>query len=69
MPTDPSEKQFLLKLKELLDDFNATITWGCSPYSDTHGIHGEYMSVSMDDKVILTLHHQSHIDAYSIKVR
>ena len=36
---------FNTELKALLQKYNATIGWGCSPCSDTHGVYEEYMEI------------------------
>lgn len=58
--------EFQIELKALLDKYNATISWGCSPCSDTHGIYDEYMIVwGKDDNILLKLD-GGYIDSYSI---
>jgi len=41
----PIEKEFVVKLRNLLDEYGAEIHWDCDPSSDTHGINGERMEI------------------------
>lgn len=45
-------EQFKSALKNLLEEYGASIDWECSPYSDTHGISGEHMCAFVDGKYI-----------------
>jgi hypothetical protein len=47
---DERSREFLVKLKSLLAEYNARIEWGCSEESDTHGIYGEYMYIDFCDR-------------------
>ncbi|AOJ72230.1 MULTISPECIES: hypothetical protein [Burkholderia] len=44
--------EFLTKLQALLAEYGATIAWSCSPYSDTHGIYDEAMTIEVGNKEI-----------------
>lgn len=44
---DAKTKEFLGKLKALLAEYDASISWSCGPCSDTHGIYDECMTVDI----------------------
>jgi len=62
------DKEFLTKLKNLLSEYKADISWSCGSGSDTHGIHDEYMTVSIEDREILKRRYQSSIQASDIEL-
>lgn len=62
------DKEFLTKLRNLLSEYKADISWSCRPGSDTHGIYGECMIVSIEDKEVLKLEYQSYIQASDIEL-
>lgn len=39
--------QFIRELAALLEKYHASISWACSPCSDTHGIYDECMEVDI----------------------
>lgn len=41
------KKEFLGKLKDLLNEYDATIEFTCDESSDTYGIHGDHLEISM----------------------
>jgi len=41
-----NNNEFIDELDTLLKKYNASIEWGCSQGSDTHGIHDECMTVT-----------------------
>lgn len=43
-----NKKEFLLKLKALLKEYNASIGFTCDPCSDTYGIYDGGIFVDMD---------------------
>lgn len=50
MPQQKSPKEFLNKLKELLDEYQCSIGFECSDSSDTHGVWGEKIVISQKQK-------------------
>lgn len=63
--------EFLMKLRNLLDEYNVSIDAGYD--GDTHGIHSERITInhrpdknSFKETEWLTLHHQIHLTAYDI---
>lgn len=59
---------FQYELQALLTKYNATIDWGCSPCSDTHGIYDECMEVTDDKGNSLLRIDGGSISAYDIKL-
>ena len=45
--------QFIDELNNLLEKYNASIVWGCSDYSDLHGVTGQYMQVQTKGAILL----------------
>lgn len=49
--TEKSPNEFIQKLKELLEEYQCSISFECSDGSDTHGISGEKIVISQQQKV------------------
>lgn len=47
---DNKTKEFLTKLSSLMAEYDVSIGFNCSPCSDTYGIYGASMGVSVQDK-------------------
>ena len=47
------QAEFMAKLTKLLNEYSASIEWGCSECSDLHGVTGEHMAVVIDRETIL----------------
>jgi hypothetical protein len=54
-------QEFLIKLKTLLQEYNASIEWTCNPCSDMHGVTGEAMSLLIDNKEVHRIEFQSYL--------
>ena len=47
-----TDKEFLAKLKDLLQEYNASIDWTCSDCSDLHGVYDDHLEITIGDKTI-----------------
>lgn len=65
--TDTRYQEFRSKLEELLKEYNASIDFTCSPCSDTHGIHDDAISISLNNVEIERFPYCWGIDSYSFK--
>lgn len=45
------KKEFLKDLKELLEKYNACISWACDDGSDLYGIYNDHICVTLDNSV------------------
>lgn len=41
------KEEFLSKLKDLLDEYDATIEFTCDESSDTYGLYGDHLEIIM----------------------
>jgi hypothetical protein len=55
------EEEFLKKLRDLLEEYNASISWDCDSCSDMHGVTGEYMAILLKNKVIYKAPYQNYL--------
>lgn len=60
-------QQFIEELDSLLTKYNASIDWGCSECSDTHGIYDERMTVTNRKGETLLHLDGGTISSYEIK--
>lgn len=45
------KKEFLKELKDLLEKYNACISWTCGEGSDTYGIYDDHICACLNDEV------------------
>lgn len=50
---DPKTAEFKQRLAALLAEYGASITWTCSPCSDTHGIYDDALTIDIDNVEVL----------------
>jgi len=62
----PSSEEFLKELRELLKKYKADISFCLEDGSDTYGIFGERMSISINDNEVLSINGWS-VSASDIK--
>lgn len=62
------DKQFLKELKELLEKYNACISWTCCDCSDTYGIYEQSMLIEVADKEVYRVEDKSYIEGCNIKL-
>lgn len=61
--------EFLTKLANLLDEYNADIEFTCDSSSDTYGLYNERIIISerKNDNVILDIHNEWYLNSNVIK--
>jgi hypothetical protein len=46
------DKEFLSKLKVLLEEYDASIDWSCDPCSDMHGVYDDHLEITIKDQIV-----------------
>lgn len=61
-----TQREALKELKAVMKKHGISISWDCSPYSDTHGISGEKMVISVGGEKVLDVEYTSTLAASDI---